>query len=302
MKERGGILRIFVFIKQVPDTGTRIQLQKEGEGIEESGIEWIINPYDEFALEEALRIKERKENTEVVAFSMGPLRVKKALRQALAMGADRACFIEHEGNTWPAKTAHALAGAVRQETKWDLILCGKGGVDENHSVVGQMTAELLNIPHVAFVTKLNQTGSGQVLPFEKGATLENFPSYSQDVKHESSNKISITEGKEGQWLSERNKEEGLKEEITLCLPALITVDKGINQPRYPTLPGIMKAKKKEIQNIDFSSLNVPHLESESLCFKSYRLPAPPPPPHFISGTAQEQAKELVRILKEKQLI
>ena len=263
-KER--ILQILVFIKQVPDTGTNLQLQEGGEGIEESGIEWIINPYDEFALEEALRIKERITDTEVVVFSLGPSRVAKALRQALAMGADRACFIEHKDPTWPAQTARALAKAVQQEPKWDLILCGKGSVDENHSAVGPMTAELLNIPHVSFVTKL-------------------------DLKEKD------------QWVCERNRTTGLKEEISLSLPALITVDKGINQPRYPTLPGIMKAKKKEIKTLSFSTFMELKLEPDSLCFQSYRLPPPPPPPHFITGTPEEQAKELIRILtKEKQLI
>ena len=256
----------------MPDTGTRLQLKKEGEGIEESGIEWIINPYDEFALEEALRIKERIENTEVVVFSLGPLRVEKALRQALAMGADRACFIQHEGLTGPALTARALAGAVqhleRGLDKTTMILCGKMSVDENHSAVGPMTAELLRIPHVACVTKLSQ-----------GTGLD-----------------------KSQWLCERNKEEGLTEEITLRLPALVTVDKGMNQPRYPTLMGIMKAKQKELKKINLDSLNLPYRESDTVAFKSYQLPPPPPPPRFISGTAEEQAKELARILKETGLL
>ncbi len=266
-------MKIFVCLQQVPDTGARLQLNEKGEGIEESDLEWIINPYDEFALEEALRIKERKGGTEVVALSHGPLRAEKALRQALAMGADRACRIEHEKtSTYPAHRARALSQALKEEPEWDMILTGKTAVDENHFALGPMLAELLNIPNVGFVNQL-------------------------------------TEKENGHWLCERNREQGITETITLSLPALVTVEKGINQPRYPSLPGIMQAKKKPIKTIPLSEPNqektqdpVSSKEPDRVSFESWRLPDPPPSAHFITGSEEEQAKTLVEILKEKQLI
>ena len=254
-------MNILVCIKQVPDTGTRIQLSKE-DGIDESGIEWIINPYDEFAVEEALRIKERKQKGEVTVLSMGPTRVEKTLRRALAMGADRACLIETDKKTDPLFVAQTLAQVITKE-KTDLIITGKAGIDENHSATGAMLAEQLSLPHVGFVKVFKE--------------LE-----------------------EGKWLCERQMETGITEEISLGLPALITVEKGINEPRYPSLPGIMKAKKKELKKIKLSSLNPP--ASNRVPFHSYRLPAPPPTPQLISGSAEEQAKKLVQILKEKEKV
>ncbi len=254
-------MNILVCVKQVPDTGTRIQLSKE-DGIDESGIEWIINPYDEFAIEEALRIKERKQKGEVIVLSMGPARMEKTLRRALAMGADRACLIETDKKADPLFVAQTLAQVITKE-KADLIITGKAGIDENHSATGAMLAETLSLPHVGFVK-------------------------------------AFTESEEGKWICERQMETGITEEIALRLPALITVEKGINEPRYPSLPGIMKAKKKELKKISLSSL--PPSPSDIIHFHSYRLPAPPPTPQIISGSAEEQAKKLVQMLREKEKV
>ena len=253
-------MKIIICIKQVPDTGTRIHL-KGNENIDESSIEWIINPYDEFALEEALRIKEKKQKSEVVVLSMGPLRVEKALRTALAMGADRALLIETtEKISDPLLISQALGKIIKEEKTLDLILTGKAGIDENNSAIGAMLAEQLNLPHVGFVRKLTET-------------------------------------EEGKWLCERQMEAGSTEQITLSLPALITTEKGLNEPRYPSLPNIMKAKKKELKKITFSSLNIPK-DLTSLKFTSYQLPDTNIEPYMISGSSEEQAKELIRLLKE----
>ena len=247
----------------MPDTGTRIQLLKEAEGIDESGIEWIINPYDEFALEEALRIRERKQKGEVIVLSMGPARVEKALRTALAMGADRAYLIETEEKKPPSFTAQALSQIIKEE-KADLIITGKTGIDENLSATGPMLAEQLQWPHVGFIRTLKE--------LEKG-----------------------------KWLCERQMEAGIVEEIILHLPALVTVEKGINEPRYPSLPGIMKAKKKPLKKVDLSSLHVSST-AQIIHFHSYHLPNLPPSPQLISGSAEEQVKKLLQILKEKEKI
>ena len=244
----------------MPDTGTRIHL-KGNESIDESSIEWIINPYDEFALEEALRIKDKKQNSEVVVLSMGPLRVEKALRTALAMGADRALLIETtEKISDPLLISQALGKVIKEEKTLDLILTGKAGIDENNSAIGSMLAEQLNLAHVGFVRKL-------------------------------------TEIEKGEWLCERQMEAGLTEQITLSLPALITAEKGLNEPRYPSLPNIMKAKKKELKKINFSSLNIPK-DVTFLKFTSYQIPDTNIEPYMISGSPEEQAKELIRLLKE----
>ena len=282
----------------MPDTGTRLQLKEGGVGVEESGIEWIINPYDEFALEEALRIKERKGNTEVVVLSQGPARVEKALRQALAMGADRACRIEPEQSSpYPANTARVLGYVItKEETEWDMILMGKTGVDENHFATGPMLAECLNIPHVGFVSQLHWSGltNHDLNSPNKMETPHNPPP--------AQNQFDLQEPENGKWLCVRHKEGGVTEHITLSLPALFTVEKGINQPRYPNLMNIMQAKKKPIKLIAMSELNQTDLEQDRIFFESYRLPDPPPSPHVIKGSAEEQAKALVCILKEKQLI
>ena len=243
----------------MPDTGTRIQL-KENKDIDESSIEWIINPYDEFALEEALRIKERKENSEVTVLSLGPLRVEKALRTALAMGADRALLIEtKEKISDPLIISQALAKVITKKTP-DLILTGKASIDENHSATGGMLAEELNLPHVGFVRKL-------------------------------------TEISKEKWLCERQMEVGVTEQITLSLPALITAEKGLNEPRYPSLPNIMKAKKKELKRVDFSHLNI--LSDKSFSFSSYQIPNTTVKPRIISsGSTEQKVKELIQLLKE----
>ena len=253
-------MNIFVCIKQVPDTGTRIQL-KENRSIDESNIEWIINPYDEFALEEALRIKEKNQNSEIIVLSLGPSRVEKALRTALAMGTDRALLIEtKEKISDPLVISQALAEVIKNENKVDLIFTGKAGIDENHSATGAMLAEQLDLPHVGFVRKL-------------------------------------TEIEEEKWLCERQMEAGLTEQITLSLPAVITAEKGLNEPRYPSLPNIMKAKKKELKKIDFSTLNIPSYLN-GFNFNSYQLPDVTIEPRIISGSTEEQVKELIRLLKE----
>ena len=298
-------MKILVCIKQTVDTATRIQLLENKQGIDESHVEWIINPYDEFALEEALQIREKTQATEVIALSVGPKRVEKALRTTLAMGADRAIWIEpapsaepnQEGatstsaepnleelsnqKTGPALVAGALACTIQKEEKnWDLILMGKTGGDENHSATGPMLAELLNTPHVGFAKSLKK--------------LEN-----------------------GRWQSTRQND-GATEEILFQTPALVTVEKGINTPRYPTLPGIMRAKKKPIKKISYAlrgPLSSKPLEAgaeagvetkqatqQVVSFHSYSYPPQKPPIQWITGTAKEQAQKLVTLLKEKNLI
>ena len=256
-------MKILVCLKQVPDTGTRIQISKEKDNIDESGIEWILNPYDEYALEEALQIKERKNTGKITVVSVGPNRVEKTLRTGLAMGADRAFLLETKKKIRdPSWTAEILAQIIKKENP-DLIITGQVGIDENHSATGPMLAEHLNLPHVGFV--------------------KNFK-----------------ELKQGNWLCTRQMEAGLTEEITIRLPALITVTKGINKPRYPSLPGIMKAKKKRLEKIDASELSI---DTPAITFHSYSLPKEnTTEPKILEGSVEEQVKELIHLLKEKEKV
>ena len=274
-------MNIWVCIKQVPDTACRLQLLKSGDGVDESGIEWILNPYDEFALEEALRIKDKNsDETQVRVISQGPsTRVEKALRTALAMGADQAFLVDtsSEGSKGeksapsPGFTARALSAVIKSDKEdWDFVFAGKSGVDHNHSATGPMLSEFLNIPHAGFVTSLEGPKEG------------------------------------GEWLCRRSLQASVTEEIRIKPKALITMEKGINEPRYPSLPGILRAKKKPLQKILLSDLklvkNLRENPGDELLFHSYRLPAPPPPAQFISGTPEEQAQALLRLLKEKEKI
>ena len=261
--------KIWVCLKQVPDTTVRIQLMENQEGIKESDIEWIINPYDEFALEEALRIKERETHREVCVLSYGPERVEKALRAALAMGADKAFRVEEDSSFEPPAVFSALAETIKQEGIGDLILTGKCEIDHDHFAGGPMLAEALNLPHIGFITAIKEVEEGQ-----EG-------------------------GEGGRLLCERQITTDTKEQITLKPPALITVEKGINEPRYPSLPGIMRAKQKPLKKISLSALNLSKEEAKPLKFYSYSFPPPPPTPKIFSGPAEEQVEKLLQILKEK---
>jgi electron transfer flavoprotein beta subunit len=201
-------VKIAVCIKRVPDTETRIRIAADGVSVDESGVKFILNPYDEFAVEEALQRKEQGGRGEVVVVALGPEAAQETIRSALAMGADRGVLLKAEAV--PADSL-AVAQALAAELKdggWDLILFGKVAADDTAQAVGPMTAELLGLPCVTAVAKLEIDGG-------KGTA--------------------------------RREIEGGVEVVTFVLPAALTCDKGLNTPRYPALKGIMAAKKKPIE-------------------------------------------------------
>jgi len=200
-------MNIIVCVKQVPDTETRIKIASDNKRIDPTDVNWILNPYDEYAVEEALRIKEKKGAGNVTVLSLGPERSVSALRNALAMGADEAVLIK-TGDEYidSFATAKALAEILKSMT-YDLILFGKQAVDNDNLQVGAMVSELLALPCATFITELK---------LENGKAL---------VKREI---------------------EGGTEIIETTLPAIFTAEKGLNEPRYPALRGIMMAKKKQI--------------------------------------------------------
>lgn len=251
-------MRIFVCLKQVPDTETRIQVKSDRSGIEESGIKWVMNPYDEYAVEEALKIKDAKGAGQVTVVSVGPkARVSETLRTAMAMGADDAIVIDAPDALDTFWTAKALAAAIQKEGAFDLVLTGKLAIDDNAASVPQILAEMLSVPHVSVVSKLT-VGS------------------------------SLT--------AERETEGGAREVFEVQGPAVIAANKGLNTPRYASLPGIMKAKKKPLKELSLSDLGLQVALKTRL--KDFQLPPEKPAVKMLTGDSTAQAKELVRLLLE----
>jgi electron transfer flavoprotein beta subunit len=201
-------VKIAVCIKRVPDTEARIRIGADGASIDESGVKFIVNPYDEFAIEEALQRREKAGGGEVVVIALGPDAAQETIRGALAMGADRGVLLK--ADRIPAD-ALAVARALAAELKdggYDLILFGKMAVDDYNHGVGPMVADLLALPCVTAIAKLELEG--------------------------------------GKGVAEREIEGGV-EVVEFSLPAVLTAEKGLNTPRYPALKGIMAAKKKPIE-------------------------------------------------------
>ncbi len=259
-------MNVIVCMKQVPDTETLIKIKSDGSGIVTDDIKYVMNPYCEFAVEEALRIKE-KFGGQAVLVTMGPAKAVEALRTGLAMGADRSVHLNDpafEGADGLA-TARALAAAIQKEP-FDVILCGKQAVDDDLAQVGPSLAELLNLPHVTLITKL------EISADQKKAKVE------REV-------------------------EGGKEVIEVSLPAVLTCQKGLNEPRYASLPGIMKAKKKEVKPLNQAALalapdQVGAAGSRTKIMK-YIPPPSRPPGKIISGEVIDAAKNLVKLLREE---
>lgn len=254
-------MKIFVCVKQVPDTETKIKILPDQSGIDPAGIKWVLNPYDEYAVEEAIKFREKNPTAQVWAISMGPkTRVVESLRTALAMGADEAIVINSVENADALTTAKALSSVIRSETGAHLIFGGKLSIDNNQASVPQMVAEFLGLPHTSVVSK-----------FE--ATSEN---------------VTV----------ERDVEGGAKEVVQMMTPALVAANKGLNMPRYASLPGIMKAKKKVIKEIEFSSLGVAATE-QKVKYSAYTLPPEKAAVKLLAGDASAQASELIKLLRDE---
>lgn len=251
-------MKIFVCVKQVPDTESKIQVKADGSGIEESGIKWVLNPYDEFAVEEALKLKTTTSDT-VVVVSVGPKgRVVDSVRTALAMGADEGIVIDSPGFLEMHQTAKLLAEAIKKEGDARVIFTGKLAIDGNGSAVSQMLAEFLGMPHATVISSF---------------------SYAEESV-----------------LVEREVEGGTKEVFKMKTPCVVAANKGLNTPRYASLPGIMKAKKKPLKELSLDDLGFSGFSTPKLKFKNFSLPPEKPPVKMITGTPEAQAKELVHLL------
>ena len=254
-------MKILVLVKQVPDTATQVKIAGDRRSIETTGITWIVSPYDEFAVEEALRIKEKRGQGEVVAVTLGPERAKEALRSCLAMGADRAIHLLDPAwaDADTLVTARALAAVIKQEAP-GLVLTGRQAIDDDMGAVGAQVAELLGWPCASWIME-----------------------------------EAVNEG--GTTIKVGRQVEGGLEIFDLPLPALASAQKGMNEPRDPTLKGIMGAKKKEIKELKAGDVGIA-AEAPALSVVTLEPLPPRPPGRIITGDPAESARELVRALRE----
>lgn len=254
-------MKIFICIKQVPDTETKIKILPNKTGIDSSGIKWVMNPYDEHAVEEAIRFKEKNPTAQTWVITSGPkARVVESLRTALAMGVDEAIVINSPEDLDAFSTAKALAHVISTEGPAHLIFSGKLSIDANQSTVPQMVAEFLSVPHTTVVSKLTLTAENTT--------------------------------------AERDVEGGAKEIVQMINPSLVAVNKGLNMPRYASLPGIMKAKKKIIKEFEFSSLGISATE-QKVKYTNYELPPEKPAAKLFVGEPAAQVAELVSCLRNE---
>jgi electron transfer flavoprotein beta subunit len=245
-------VKIVVCIKRVPDTEARIRIGADGKSIDPSGIKYVISPYDEFALETALRLREAAGSGEVLAVTVGDSTSGEQLRSALAMGADGAVLLKGQASLDGLATARALAAEIRDQQP-DLVLLGMKAVDYDQQQVGPMLAELLDQPCVTVVASAELDGSSIVCHREI---------------------------------------EGGVEVVEAPLPAVVTITKGDYEPRYPSLKGIMAAKKKPLAEKD-AQLGPVRIEVRELTPPAER------PPGRVVGEGADAVPELVRLLREE---
>ena len=254
-------MKIAVLLKLVPDTETKVRINATQSGIETDGVKYIINPYDEFAVEEALKTKEKAGAGEVVVISLGPVRAVEAIRTGLAMGADKGIHIDDAGAVLDSSlTAHILATVLRQEN-FDLIFCGKQAIDDDAAQVVQMTAEFLGVPQVMVIQKLELRAD------KKGATVS------------------------------RRIGGGAKEVYEVDFPVLFGCEKGLNTPRYASLPGIMKAKTKPLTTL--KAVELAGDTKPKTVNINYRLPPERKAGKILQGEPQQMVAELVKLLREE---
>ena len=248
-------MKIAVLVKQVPDTETKIEINAESNGIQDSGIKYILNPYDEFAVEEAIKIG----GDETTVITMGPERCVEALRTALAMGIQKAIHIDTADQNYDSFASAKVLSGVLKEGGYDLILCGKQAIDGDNGQTVQMVAEFLNAPQVMIVENLEISGD----------------------------KAKITRRVGG----------GKKEIYETGFPLVLGAEKGLNTPRYASLPGIMKAKSKPIDKKQASDF----LDGEAnlITLSNYQLPAERGDCKMVEGEPADQAASLVKLLREE---
>jgi len=247
--------KIIVGLKRVVDYNVRVQVKSDGSGVETDGVKMSINPFDEIALEEALRIRERGEASEVVAVSIGGSEAQQQLRTGLAMGADRAILVKTDEGLDALVVARVFKALAERESA-DLVLLGKQAIDDDSSVIGQMLAAIWGRPQATFASEVTIDGNTARVTREVDAGLET---------------------------------------IEVDLPAVVTADLRLNEPRYVKLPDIMKAKKKPLDEVSLADLGVEaELQVREVSFE--------PPADRQRGIVVDDVASLVSALKDKGLV
>ena len=244
-------MKILVAAKRVPDPNATIKVRPDGSGIVTDNVKYVVNPFCEIAIEEGLRIKEKQGGAEIVLVSIGGKVAQEQLRTGLAMGADRAILVISDQEVEPAVVARILKKLIEDE-KPDLVLMGKQSIDDDSNVVGQMVAEMLGWAQATFASavKLSEDKKSAVVTREVDGGLE---------------------------------------DVEIQLPGVVTADLRLNEPRYASLPGIMKARKKELKEIPIADVGVdltPTLKIQKL----------QPPPKRQAGKKVGSVQELVQLL------
>ncbi len=259
-------MKVGVCLKQVPATDSRIQVKDPAAGVDTSDVKWEINPYDEFALEEALKLKDDKKASEVVIFTFGDKAAEAKIRDGLARGADRAVRIDDPAlqGSDALGIARALAAAAKKEGV-DILFCGKQAVDDDQAQVPAMVAELLGWPQVLAVDHIDYG--------------------------------------DGSLRARRPAGGGATEVVEAPLPVVISCDKGLNEPRYASLRGIMMAKKKKIAVLGVGDLGLDPSQvgaaAAMVAESNWSEPPPRPPGRILEGDTPQVVAELVRLLREE---
>ena len=247
--------KILVGLKRVVDYNVRVRVRSDGSGVETDGVKMSINPFDEIALEEALRIRDRGDASEVIVVSIGSSEAQQQLRTGLAMGADRAILVESAESVDPLTVARVFLSLIERETA-DLVLLGKQAIDGDNSQTGQMLAALWGRPQATFASKLDIEGSTATVTREIDSGLEI---------------------------------------VEVELPAVVTVDLRMNEPRYVKLPDIMKAKKKPLDTLALDELDI----EQAAAIREVRFE---PPSEREKGVIVDDVASLVTALKDKGLL
>jgi electron transfer flavoprotein beta subunit len=255
MTKEHSVDKILVGLKRVVDYNVRVRVRSDGSGVDTDGVKMSINPFDEIALEEALRIRERGEASEVIVVSIGSAEAQQQLRTGLAMGADRAILVTSDSGVDPLTAARIFHSLVQRESA-DLVLLGKQAIDDDNNQTGQMLAAIWDRPQATFASKLEFDGGTARVTREVDAGLE---------------------------------------VIDIDLPAVVTADLRLNEPRYVKLPDIMKAKKKPLDEIALADLGVETAGAHST--SAYE-----PPAARQKGVMVDDVAGLVAALKDKGLI
>lgn len=232
-------MNIFVCVKQVPDTETKVKPNGDKSYIDTTGIKWIMNPYDEFAVEQALQVKAANAGSSVTVVRVGAVKDTEALRTAMAMGADEAILVEGDDNLDSYMTAKAIKGAIEKSGKSpDLILTGKQAIDDDCLQVPQLLAQMLNLPSVSVIVGFEISGDEVTVKREiEGGSIEVY---------------------------------------TVNKPGVFACNKGLNTPRYASLPGIMKAKKKPMTTLSLADAGVSDSDRR-VKYSDFQLPPEKPP-------------------------